>query len=426
MTCMEVKMKTALFAFVAAASGTLSASSRIADVVLSEQGDELVVNYTLAEESIVVADIQTNSTDDLYVSIGGRHQWTLDGDVNKIVAPGSRSFTWTPSVDIPFCDVDPAKLKVVLHSYPYGDAPDYMVVNLATASVDRISFYPNAESLPFGLLSNGTYRASKLVMKHIRAKGIPWIMGVVGEHTRDSDETAHPVTLTNDYWMGVFECTQSQVYRFNGDRLNLTPHRNSMYNYVRGDTSTYSWPYKPSPSSFIGHMRAATKMPLDLPSEAQWEYACRAGNGEGFWNDGSTIEHFENSAATDVNLDNLANYGLTYDSKHFTVVGSYKPNSWGLYDMHGNVSEMCLDWKVDDITGYSTGEVASKGAYLPDGITAGTHKVVRGGNYTSTPKYSRSSERYSYEPGSNKQEAGFRLCSTFWFQEEQLSDPVQQ
>ena len=74
MTCMEVKMKTALFAFVAAASGTLSASSQIADVVLSEQGDELVVNYTLAEESIVVAAIQTNSTDDLYVSIGGRHQ----------------------------------------------------------------------------------------------------------------------------------------------------------------------------------------------------------------------------------------------------------------------------------------------------------------------------------------------------------------
>ena len=94
-------MRTALFAFVAAASGTLSASSRIADIVLSEHGDELVVNYILAEEAIVVADIQTNSTDDLYVSIGGRHQWTLDGDVNKIVAPGSRSFTWTPSVDLP-------------------------------------------------------------------------------------------------------------------------------------------------------------------------------------------------------------------------------------------------------------------------------------------------------------------------------------
>ena len=153
--------------------------------------------------------------------------------------------------------------------------------------------------------------------------------------------------------------------------------------------------------------------------------ACRAGNGEGFWNDGSTIEHFENSTATDVNLDNLANYGLKYDSKHFTVVGSYKPNSWGLYDMHGNVAEMCLDWYVADITGYSSGEVMSEGAYLLDGVTAGTHKVVRGGNYTSTPKYSRSSERYSYEPGSNKQEAGFRLCSTFWFQEEQLVDPIQ-
>ena len=65
--------------------------------------------------------------------------------------------------------------------------------------------------------------------------------------------------------MGVFECTQSQAYKFSGGRLDLTPHRNSMYNHVRGDTATYSWPYSPSPTSFIGLMRAATGMPLDLP-----------------------------------------------------------------------------------------------------------------------------------------------------------------
>lgn len=409
----------------AALSGLVSFAAQVTDIGLEERGDELVVSYTLSQDAIVVAEIQTNATDDVYLPVGGRHQWTLDGDVNKIVAAGKRSFTWTPCVDLPRQDVDPAKLKVVVRAYAYGDAPDYMVVNLATAAVDRVSFYPDVESLPGGLLSNGTYRASKLVMKLIRAKGVTWTMGIVGEHAGDSDETAHRVTLTNDYWMGVFECTHSQAYRFNGGRLNLSPHCNSAYNSIRGDAATYSWPYKPSPGSFIGSMRAATGVPLDLPSEAQWEYACRAGNGEGFWNDGSVIRHFAATTKTDENLTPLANYGNDWSAKYFTVVGSFRQNLWGLYDMHGNVAEFCLDWYKEDITGNSAGEVVSKGAYLPDGVTAGTAKVVRGGNYTSTPKYCRSAERYSYNPGSNKWEAGFRLCSTYWLQEEQLLDPAE-
>ena len=75
---------------------------------------------------------------------------------------------------------------------------------------------------------------------------------------------------------------------------------------------------------------------------------------------------------------------------------------------------------------YTFGEIASNGAFLPDGTTAGTEKIVRGGNYTSKPGYCRSAERYSYNPAAHKHEAGFRLCSTYWFQEEQLLDPVAQ
>ena len=94
--------------------------------------------------------------------------------------------------------------------------------------------------------------------------------------------------------------------------------------------------------------------------------------------------------------------------------------------MHGNVSEMCLDWRVNDISAYTLGEIVSNGSFLPDGTTAGTEKIVRGGNYTSKPGYCRSAERYSYSPAEHKHEAGFRLCSTYWFQEEQLLGPVAQ
>ena len=173
-------------------------------------------------------------------------------------------------------------------------------------------------------------------------------------------------------------------------------------------------------------VRAATGMPLDLPSEAQWEYACRSGHGEGYWNEGSPIVHYTENEKTDANLDNLGNYGNDWNSKYFAVVGSYNPSSWGLYDMHGNVSEMCLDWRDNDISAYTFGEIASNGAFLPDGTTAGTEKIVRGGNYCSIPGYCRSAERYSYNPATHKHEAGFRLCSTYWFQEEQLLDPVAQ
>lgn len=417
-------MKAMIGSLFLGAAGLLGAAPQVTGVTLAERGDELVVSYVLSEEAIVVVDIQTNAAADVYASIGGRHQWTLDGDVNKVVKEGGRSFTWTPCVDLPEQDVDAAKIKIVFHAYAYGDAPDYMVVNLATASVDKVSFYPDVDSLPGGLLTDGAYRTSKMAFRHIPAKNVTWVMGVVGEHARDSDEKAHRVTLTNDYWMAVFECTQAQAFRFNGERRGLTPHRNSSYNNVRGNTQTYSWPFKPSAGSIVGGFRAATGHPIDLPGEAQWEYACRAGNGEGFWNDGSAIQHFSANSKTDSNLDNLATFGYAWSlDGTYTIVGSHKPNSWGLYDMHGNVSEMCLDWRVDDITANMLGEVVSKGAYLLDGVMAGKNKIVRGGNYSSTPKYCRSSERYSYEPESNKNEAGFRFCSVYWFQEEQLLDP---
>jgi formylglycine-generating enzyme required for sulfatase activity len=93
--------------------------------------------------------------------------------------------------------------------------------------------------------------------------------------------------------------------------------------------------------------------------------------------------------------------------------------------MHGNVAEMCLDWYKSDITKNAAGEIMSNGAYLSDGVTAGVNKVVRGGCYCSEPKYCRPSERTGNAPGAYKYEQGFRLCSVFWFQEEQLLEPAQ-
>ncbi len=412
-------------------SATAFAAPEVTDMSLTERGDELVVSYSLSDDAIVVVDIQTNVLDDVYASIGGEHQWTLEGDVNKRVTAGKRSFTWTPSSDMPDCDVQASKLKVVFSTYADGDAPDYLVVDLAPATdaykVQRVMYYPNAESLPGGLLSNGTYRASKVVMRHIRAKGVEWVMGSVGEIGRStSNEGAHTVTLTNDYWMAVFEATYYQTGRFgSGTYRNIRAIRNTPWNSIRGTAATYSWPVKPSSSSIIGKMRAAADgFPFDLPSEAQWEFACRAGNGEGFWNDGSPI--ISSATASETNLKRLARFGYGWSSDNSVagqMPGLYEPNSWGLYDMHGNEYEYCLDWYQADITGLG-GRVNSWGAYFADGVTAGSNKSVRGGYFGNAPSACRSAARGSYVPNQYKHEVGFRLCSVYGFQEEELVDSL--
>ena len=391
---------------VAMISAVAFASPDVTGVSFAERGDELVVSYILSEDAIVVVDIQTNVADGVYASIGGEHQWTLEGDVNKRIEAGARSFSWTPSSDMPDNDIQPAKLKVVFSTYAYGDAPDYMVVALSTTVVDRVTYYPNAESLPGGLLSNGAYRASKLVMRHIHAKGVEWTMGTAGEGDRGTDEVVHKVTLTNDYWIGVFEATFAQMYRYGaGVTLSLKPMKNVCYNALRGDVSTYDWPVKPEKSSTLGKLRTATGLPFDFPSEAQWEFACRAGHGEGYWNDGSLIGS--------IDFAELACYGKSWSSTDCGVmVGSLRPNSWGLYDMHGNHGEYCVDWYQADISGTAHGEVA----------TAGTHKIVRGGCFTSQSAACRSAARHYANPASNLHENGFRLYSAYGFQDEGLVD----
>lgn len=388
---------------------TASASSPISEVSVKEQGDRLVVSYTLSESAIVVADIQTNVADDVYASVGGGHQWTLEGDVNKLVdvkGGAARSFAWTPSSDLPRCNVDAAAVKVVLTAYKAGTAPDYMVVDLSPVAVDRVAYYPGAEWLPGGLLENGDYRSSKLVMRHIYAKGATFRMGSLGEAGRSADEYAHTVTLTNDFWLGVFEATYAQ---FNGAE-SVRPLRNTAYNTLRGNATEYAWPIKPSPNSYLGKISSATGIPFDFPSEAQWEFACRAGHGEGRMGDGSLIVDLASDGSMIYAATEQACYGKPWSSTDCSVIGgSFKPNAWGLYDMYGNESEYCVDWYKADISANVNGEVVTE---------PGTYKVVRGGCFSSSYSGCRSAGRNFYKPESNLHEAGFRPYTTYGFQDE--------
>jgi formylglycine-generating enzyme required for sulfatase activity len=123
-----------------------------------------------------------------------------------------------------------------------------------------------------------------------------------------------------------------------------------------------------------------------LPTEAEWEYACRSGTKTAF-HTGDSISVYQ------------ANFGWTY-KEGILPVGSFDPNSWGLYDMHGNVQEWCWDW---------LGEYKGN-AVNPSGPVTGEYRVIRGGAFHDSPACLRSAMRFSYPPCTYVSNTGFRLA----------------
>ena len=214
-----------------------------------------------------------------------------------------------------------------------------------------------------------------------------------------------PVTLTKPFYIGVFEITQKQYQLVMGSnpsyyKGDMRPVEYVAWNTIRGNSSTYNWPNVTTvdPSTFVGRLQAKTGLNFDLPTESQWEYACRAGttsyhnNGGSGGNDLKQLGRF-----SDNRTDGRGGY-----SEH-TVVGSYSPNAWGLYDMHGNVFEWCLDWyggiNSDPVTDFP-------------GAASGSGRVRRGGCWDYVSYYCRSSLRSSITPDGGNGIFGFRLSRT--------------
>ena len=214
-----------------------------------------------------------------------------------------------------------------------------------------------------------------------------------------------PVALTKPFYMGVFEVTQKQYSLVTGNdpsqyKGDMRPVERVSWNTIRGNSDTYNWPTVTTvdPNSFIGKLQAKTGLNFDLPTEAQWEYACRAGTDSSYNNGGSSDNDLKMLGRYDSNRsDGKGGYG------EHTTVGSYFPNAWGLYDMHGNVSEWCLDW-FDSVNGDPATDWI--------GASSGSNRVRRGGYWSYPNYYCRSSSRDNFSPSSGSKDYGFRLSRT--------------
>ena len=287
--------------------------------------------------------------------------------------------------------------------------PLYLVVNLNTGAVTPSTTGPD--------LSDDTCRTTELWLRRI-PKGTFTMGSPEGEVGRSSNETQHQVTLTEDFYIGVFEVTQKQFSLIHGGNPSVykgdtRPVEWVSYNTIRGTGST-AWPasgHAVDGDSFLGKLRAKTGKTFDLPTEAQWEYACRAGTTTAL-NTGKNLTPTERDFAMDEagRYNYNQNDGMGGYSYNHTKVGSYLPNAWGLYDMHGNVREWCLDRYQEDL--------GSSAVTDPKGPNSGSARVVRGGCWYNHARGCRSARRNScgpsydyttFDPSSSIYYNGFRV-----------------
>ena len=284
----------------------------------------------------------------------------------------------------------------------------YCVIDLS-AGPDA-SKYPVKwlDSPPSGGFNTDEYKTTKLVLRRIE----PGTFKMGGKYE---------VTLTKPFYCGIFEVTQKQYELVTGSNPSefkgeMRPVETVTWNTIRGDSATYNWPSSANvdSSTFIGKIQARTGLNFDLPTEAQWEYACRAGTTSEYNNGGDSEAGLKKMGRfvlnqkergwmeSDANLARHEPDGKGGYLDHHTVVGSYVPNAWGLYDMHGNVWEWCLDWRGH----------LSYGVTDPLGSSSGAGRVRCGGGWLDSAGSSTSSYRGDYGPSKGNNYIGFRLVRT--------------
>lgn len=312
---------------------------------------------------------------------------TGDGANGKAVKAGTHRMTWDMAKDMGE-NYNRAKFSMKVHAFA-GAAP-YLVIDLSAGSEAEKYEVSYLNEVPEGGWSR-EYKSTKLVLRMIPPG--EFMMGAredeLGRDLGGSGyETRHKVTLTQPFYVGVFELTQQQYTLVMGEnpsnyKGDFRPVEKVSYDMLRGNILGAKWPEhrQVDATSFFGKLRSRTGVTFDLPTEAQWEYACRAGTDTSL-NSGKDI--------TNINMcDEMAEVGRyrwnRSDGKggyaEHTEVGLYLPNAWGLYDMHGNVEEWCLDWWP---TSYSTEAVID-----PVGLSFGSIRTVRGGSWASSRNWDR-------------------------------------
>lgn len=443
-----MKKQVLAFGTLAVAASAAFAVPQVSEVTWSQPGGvgKVTISYKLTgAPAVVTLDILTNATVAAEgVSIGAEHFRNAQGAVNKYLAEDDTyTITWKPSKAWPGQVVTDDSARAKVTAWDPAHPPAYMVVDLSSSCAQRVAYYECAQAIPEGLAAD-VYRTSKMVFRKIDAEGECYTFGSQSELGRSSANVCGSVTMAADYYLGVFEVTKAQwalvcSSRANGFGVEASMRPQSGVSYVNlrcnshdssdwgtsGGTTDARKP--PVATSFMGRMRTLVGLDVDLPTESQWEFAARATHGAGYWGNGTPML----GVTTCANLDKIEryagnggvpgegdeNYGKEQTewttSAGSAKVGTYGANDFGLYDMHGNVSEICRDfWCTTGNSDVIKGLQSEEGFYYTDKDDT---CVVRGGGWKSAASICSSSQRTNLKikrsdwGGAAMDDVGFRV-----------------
>ena len=360
--------------FAALTAQTALAAPSVSNVSIAQDTatKKVTVTYDLDEDAIVTVAF----------TVGGAAlsaPANVVGDVNRLVAAGTgKAIVWNPSLDWPLQSA--ANVSATVSAWTKDVPPDYMVVKLFDDAVGaKRWYYASTNDIPGGA-ANRLYKSDYLLMRRIPANGIKSRLG--NDSTRTIPGPAsqtHLVSFTNDWYMAVYEFTEAQYTYVGGgrsagpyftgedyaDEHPYLPMTGIFYkNHLRGNIAAT---VAPTSASLLGKLRTLTGITtFDLPTDAQWEFSCRA-KTDTTLNDGTDTAW--NGAGVN-NMNRVAWSNKNAGGRPHEV-GTKAPNAWGLYDMLGNAAEWCRDCEhtytdADDVV---------------DPIWTGSKYWRRGGSY---------------------------------------------
>lgn len=349
-------MKTSVLFLLSAMVGSVGASVDPSTVTMSQDATtrNVTIAYRLAEaDAIVTLNVETNDGSGVWTDIGAKHVTQLAGDVNRLVAADAehdKTIVWGVDRDFAQIALDPGKIRAVIRTFDPDDPPDYMAIDLADTA--KVRYYPCEDAVPFGV-GDRRYKTDLLLLRRIHASGQEFLMGakptekgthedywVMKSNYSWALETLHAVTLTRDYYIGVYPVTQCQWKWLHSSRpFGFTTCEHDDIDLHPAEHVSYARCLE-----LVDKLRAVSGFDgFNLPTIAEWEFACRAGTHGGLYT-GENISDYE----TCDRLGRLGWYWGNSDNRTHAV-GQKQANAWGLYDMLGNVQENTRDWHVVDM-----------------------------------------------------------------------------